>query len=343
MKVVPVRDSTGMFLAHDMTEIIPGKFKGVAFKKGHIVQEADIPRLLNMGKEHVAIIEFNEGTIHEDDAAIRLAKAASGCGVIFEGTTEGKVNMLASESGLLKINYNILQEINELGEMMMATLHTDMMVSKGTLVASTRIIPLSIENEKLEIMEKLCARNEPIVRVLPLKKFKVGVVTTGNEIYYGRIEDKFGDVIREKFSELDSHVFKQVFSRDDSDMIAKCILDLIEEGADIITVTGGMSVDPDDVTPEGIKKSGAEFVSYGAPTLPGAMFLVSYIGEIPVLGLPGCIMYSRRTVFDLVVPKLIVGEKLTPKDISKLGHGGLCSSCAECHYPNCGFGKGGLV
>lgn len=343
MKVVPVRESVGMFLAHDMTQIIPGKFKGAAFKKGHIVQEEDIPRLLNMGKEHVAIIEFNDGTIHEDDAAIRLAKAASGNGIEFIGTSEGKVSMLASESGLLKINYNVLQEINELGEMMMATLHSDMMVSKATLVAATRIIPLSIDNQKLVEMEELCARNEPIVQVMPLKKFRVGVVTTGNEIYYGRIEDKFGDVIREKFSELDSYVFKQVFSRDDSDMIAQCILDLIEEGADIITVTGGMSVDPDDVTPEGISKAGAKFVSYGAPTLPGAMFLVSYIGEIPVLGLPGCIMYSRRTVFDLVVPKLMVGEKLTPKDISKLGHGGLCSSCSECDYPNCGFGKGGLL
>ena len=233
-----------------------------------------------------------------------------------------------------------LQEINELGEMMMATLHTDTMVTKGTLVGSTRIIPLSIENEKLVKMEELCAKSKPIVEVLPLKKFKVGVVTTGNEIFYGRIEDKFGDVIRAKFAELDSEVFKQVFSRDDSDMIAQSILGLIAEGADIVTVTGGMSVDPDDVTPDGIKKTGAEFISYGAPTLPGAMFLLSYLGDIPVLGLPGCIMYSHRTVFDLVVPKLMVGEKLTPKDISKLGHGGLCSTCQECHYPNCGFGKG---
>lgn len=340
MKVVPVRESVGMFLAHDMTQIIPGEFKGAAFKKGHIVQEEDIPRLLNMGKEHIAIIEFNDGTIHEDDAALRLGQAASGIGVEYVGASEGKVTMTATQSGLLKINVPVLQEINELGEMMMATLHTDTMVTKGTLVGSTRIIPLSIENEKLIKMEELCSSSKPIVEVLPLKKFKVGVVTTGNEIFYGRIEDKFGDVIREKFAELGSEVFKQVFSRDDSDMIAKCILGLIEEGADIVTVTGGMSVDPDDVTPEGIGKTGAKFISYGAPTLPGAMFLLSYLGEIPVLGLPGCIMYSHRTVFDLVVPKLMVGEKLTPEDISKLGHGGLCSSCPICHYPNCGFGKG---
>jgi len=295
---------------------------------------------LNMGKEHIAIIEFNDGTIHEDDAALRLGQAASGIGVEYVGASEGKVTMTATQSGLLKINVPVLQEINELGEMMMATLHTDTMVTKGTLVGSTRIIPLSIENEKLIKMEELCSSSKPIVEVLPLKKFKVGVVTTGNEIFYGRIEDKFGDVIREKFAELGSEVFKQVFSRDDSDMIAKCILGLIEEGADIVTVTGGMSVDPDDVTPEGIGKTGAKFISYGAPTLPGAMFLLSYLGDIPVLGLPGCIMYSHRTVFDLVVPKLMVGEKLTPEDISKLGHGGLCSSCPICHYPNCGFGKG---
>ncbi|MDK2940666.1 MAG: hypothetical protein PWP56_179 [Acetobacterium sp.] len=340
MKVVPVRESVGMFLAHDMTQIIPGEFKGAAFKKGHIVKEEDIPRLMNMGKEHIAIIEYGDGTIHEDDAALRLGQAAAGSGVEYVGASEGKVTMTATRNGLLKINVSVLQEINELGEMMMATLHTDTMVAKGTLVGSTRIIPLSIENEKLITMEKLCASSKPIVEVLPLKRFKVGVVTTGNEIFYGRIEDKFGDVIREKFAELDSYVFKQVFSRDDSDMIAQCILDLIEEGADIVTVTGGMSVDPDDVTPEGIKKTGAKFVSYGAPTLPGAMFLLSYLGDIPVLGLPGCIMYSRRTVFDLVVPKLMVGERLTPKDISKLGHGGLCSTCPDCHYPNCGFGKG---
>lgn len=293
-----------------------------------------------MGKEHIAIIEFNDGTIHEDEAALRLGKAASGIGVEFVSASEGKVTITATQTGLLKINVNVLQEINELGEMMMATLHTDTMVTKGTLVGSTRIIPLSIENEKLVKMEELCARNEPVVQVVPLKKFKVGVVTTGNEIFYGRIEDKFGDVIREKFAELDSYVFKQVFSRDDSDMIAQCILDLIKEGAEIVTVTGGMSVDPDDVTPEGIGKTGAKFVSYGAPTLPGAMFLLSYLGDIPILGLPGCIMYSHRTVFDLVVPKLMVGERLTRRDISKLGHGGLCSTCSECHYPNCGFGKG---
>jgi hypothetical protein len=340
MKVVPVRESVGMFLAHDMTQIIPGEFKGAAFKKGHIVKQEDIPRLLNMGKEHIAIIEYGDGTIHEDDAALRLGQAAAGSGVEYVGASEGKVTMTATRNGLLKINVSVLQEINELGEMMMATLHTDTMVTKGTLVGSTRIIPLSIENEKLIAMEKLCASSKPIVEVLPLKKLKVGVVTTGNEIFYGRIEDRFGDVIREKFAELDSIVFKQVFSRDDSDMIAQCILGLIEEGADIVTVTGGMSVDPDDVTPEGIGKTGAKFVSYGAPTLPGAMFLLSYLGDIPVLGLPGCIMYSHRTVFDLVVPKLMVGERLTPKDISKLGHGGLCSTCPDCHYPNCGFGKG---
>jgi|LGVE01.1.fsa_nt_gb molybdenum cofactor synthesis domain-containing protein len=343
MKVVAVQDAVGMLLAHDMTEIIPGKFKGAAFRKGHIVQESDISHLRNMGKEHIGIIEYKEGTVHEDEAAIRLAKAGAGKGIICSGTCEGKVTMTAAYSGLLKINYTALQEINELGELMMATLHTNIMVSKGKMVAGTRIIPLTIENQKLEKMEELCKISEPIVEILPLKKVKVGVVTTGNEIYYGRITDKFGPVIKDKFEELGSEVFKQVFSEDDPVKIGNCIKELIHEGADMVTVTGGMSVDPDDVTPNGILNAGATIVSYGAPTLPGAMFLVAYIGDIPVLGLPGCVMYCHRTVFDLVIPKMMVGEKVTLKDISKLGHGGLCADCPECHFPNCGFGKGGLI
>lgn len=342
MKMIAVEQSIGMLLAHDMTEIIPGKSKGAAFKKGHIIKKEDIPRLLNMGKEHIGIIEYKEGDVHENDAAIRMAKAAAGQGITFSEPSEGKVNLIAKYPGLLKISYKVLHEINSMGELMMATLHTDMMVNTDSVVAGTRIIPLVMQNDKLTRMEELCRTNAPVIQVVPLRKLKAGVITTGNEVFYGRIPDKFGPTVREKFKELGSEVVRQTFSKDDPDMIAQSIKDMMEKGVDIITVTGGMSVDPDDVTPGGIKKSGAEIVSYGAPTLPGAMFLLSYIGDIPVLGLPGCVMYSKRTIFDLVVSKLAAGEKVTGEDIAKLGHGGLCLSCSDCRYPNCGFGKGGL-
>ncbi|MEW9122288.1 MAG: molybdopterin-binding protein [Thermotaleaceae bacterium] len=342
MKMIAVEQSVGMLIAHDMTEIIPGKSKGPAFKKGHIIKEEDIPRLLNMGKDHIGIFDFRESDVHENEAAIRMAKAASGQGIRFSEPSEGKVSLIAKHSGLLKVNYKALNKINSLADFMMASLHTDIMVNLDMVVGGTRIIPLVIENEKLISMENICMNNGPVIQVVPLRKLKAGIITTGNEVFYRRIPDKFGPVVREKFKELGSEAIWQTFSRDDPDRIAKSIKAMLEKGVDIITVTGGMSVDPDDVTPGGIKKSGAEIVSYGAPTLPGAMFLLAYIGDIPVLGLPGCVMYSRRTIFDLVVPKLAAGERVTKDDISKLGHGGLCLNCSDCRYPNCGFGKGGL-
>lgn len=341
MKTIPVEESIGMLLAHDMTEIIPGKSKGAAFKKGHVIKKEDIPRLLRMGKEHIGIIEYKEGDIHENEGAIRMAKAAAGQGISFSEPSEGKVNLIAKHSGLLKINNRALIEINSITDIMMATLHSNIVINRNTILGGTRIIPLVIDEDKLASMEEICRLNYPVIEIRPLAKLKVGIVTTGNEVFYRRIPDKFGPVIKKKFKELDCEVVRQIYSKDDSHMIGQSIKDLIEEGSDIVTVTGGMSVDPDDVTPDGIKKAGADIVSYGAPTLPGAMFLLSYIGNIPVLGLPGCVMYSKRTIFDLVVPRLVAGERVTREDIIKLGHGGMCLSCEDCRYPNCSFGKGG--
>lgn len=340
MKMIPVEEAVGMGLAHDMTEIIPGKSKGAAFKKGHLIKKEDIPRLLNMGKEHIFVIEYKDGEIHENEAAIRMARAAAGQGITFSEPSEGKVNLLVNRTGLLKVNTKALFEINSIEEIILATLHTDRLVDVNTIAAATKIIPLKIEEKKIASMEKICSENYPVIQVMPILKLKAGIVTTGNEIYYKRIPDKFGPVLIEKFRELGSEVIKQIFSKDDPNMIAESIKTLIKSGADIILVTGGMSVDPDDVTPTGIKIAGAQILSYGAPTMPGAMFLLSYIKDIPVLGLPGCVMYNKRTIFDLVVPRLAAGERIERRDIIRYAHGGLCSGCKDCRYPNCGFGQG---
>ncbi len=340
MDMIAVAEAVGMVLAHDMTEIIPGKSKGAAFKKGHVIKREDIPRLLNMGKEHIYVIEYNDDDVHEDQAAIRMARAAAGPGITLTQPSEGKVNLLVNRRGLLKVNPEALFAINSIEEIVVSTLHTDMIVDVNTIAAGAKIIPLKIEEKKLAAMEKICAENFPIVQVKPLRQLKAGIVTTGNEIYYKRIPDQFGPVLTNKFKELGSEVMEQLFSKDDPRMIADSIRTLIEAGAEIILVTGGMSVDPDDVTPTGVKMAGARISSYGAPTMPGAMFLLSYIDDIPVLGVPGCVMYCKRTIFDLVVPRLAAGEKLERKDIIRFAHGGLCSSCKECRFPNCGFGKG---
>lgn len=342
MKTVPVRQAIGMVLGHDLTEIIPGKCKHAAFKKGHIIEEEDIPRLLNMGKDNVFIMELKEGMLHENEAAIRMAKAGAGDGISLTQPNEGKVNLIANYKGLLKINYKALEEINNIDQLMFATLHTNQVINEGTMVAGTKIIPLVLEEEKIKEVERICSENYPIACVKPFRKLRVGIVTTGNEVFYKRIEDKFGCVIERKFNELGCEIVEQIFSKDDSEMIADSIKKLLDKGADLITVTGGMSVDPDDVTPLGIKKSGAEIISYGAPTTPGAMFLLSYLGCVPIVGLPACVMYSKETIFDLIIPRLVAGEKVLKKDIVSLGHGGLCRGCDICVFPNCGFGKGGL-
>ena len=240
--------------------------------------------------------------------------------------------------GLLKIDRDKLYKLVSQDEIMFATIHENTVVRKGDKLAGTRIIPLFVSEDIMEEAEKTLG-DAPIVEIIPLKQMKVGVVTTGSEVYNGIIEDAFGPVLVKKFGALGSNVCKQLFADDDEKMIADCIRQLVDEGMDIIGITGGMSVDPDDRTPSGIRLAGGEVVSYGAPVLPGAMFMLSYIGDVPVVGLPGCVMYSRTSIFDLVVPRLLAGERVTKKDINRLAQGGLCLNCETCTYPACGFGK----
>ena len=338
MKEIVVEKAVGTVLAHDLTQIIPGEFKGTKFKKGHVIKEEDIPILLSMGKRHLYVLEKDDTDVHENEAAQRIASKAAGNGILLSQPSEGKIELTAEIDGLLKIDRNRLYKLVSQDEIMFATIHENIVVKKGQKLAGTRIIPLFVPEDIMKAAEAIL-EGGPIIQVIPLKKMKVGVVTTGSEVYSGLIEDAFGPVLIKKFGALGSDVKKQLFADDDEEMIADCIKQLVEEGMDIIGITGGMSVDPDDRTPSGIRKAGGEIVSYGAPVLPGAMFMLSYIGDVPVVGLPGCVMYSRTSVFDLIVPRLLAGERITKDDINGLAHGGLCLNCETCTYPICGFGK----
>ena len=341
MKVVPVYEAEGMVLCHDITEIIPGERKGKAFQKGHIIQKEDIEKLLRIGKENIYVWEVDGETLHENDAAMRLAQAVSGDGVRLAEASEGKVELFAATDGLLKVNAQALEKINDIDQVAVATLHSNQLVKAGGKITGCKIIPLVVEQEKLREIEGICAEYHPIVEVKALRPYKVGVVTTGGEVYHGRIHDCFGPVLRDKFAELGSRVVRQIIVPDDIGKIVEAIQTLFTDDVDMIVTTGGMAVDPDDVTPAAIWTAGGRIVSYGAPTLPGAMFMLAYLGKKPVLGLPGCVMYHKSTIFDLVVTRLLAGEELTRQDINKLGYGGLCLTCEECRYPQCGFGKSG--
>ncbi len=340
MRKVNTVDAVGMILCHDLTKIVPGEFKGAAFKKGHVVRPEDVDELLKMGKEHLYVWENDVNSLHENDAAMRIAHAAAGTSLELSEPREGKVNLIATCRGLLKVNVKALAEVNDIEEVVIATRHTNQLLEKGEIAAGTRVIPLIINKAKIEKVEEICRKTGPLVEQKPLQSLRTGMITTGSEVYHGRVQDRFGPVVKAKLQNFDCPVTRQVLLPDDMQQIAAAIKDLIAEGAEMVIVTGGMSVDPDDATPGAVKASGANIVSYGAPLFPGAMFLLAYFNEIPILGLPGCVMYHKASVFDLVLPRVLAGEKLTRRDLTSLGHGGLCLNCPECRYPHCPFGKG---
>jgi len=340
MEKIKVQDSVGAILIHDMTQIIPGVIKGPRFHKGHIIREEDIPVLLSMGKEHIYVWDQIPGLIHENDAAERLALAVSGPGLVLDEPKEGKINLTAAYDGLLYASEEGILALNSLEGVILATLHNHYPVKKGEKIAGTRVVPLMIDERVIiEAEEIVGSYSHPILDVRPLKHLKVGIVVTGSEVFHGRIKDKFGPVLREKVENWGSVVLDQTMASDDVELIQSSIQNQLDKGAEMILVSGGMSVDPDDLTPAAIKGMGAELITYGAPVLPGAMFLLAYLGDIPIMGLPGCVMYSKNTVFDLVAPRILTGERLTRLDIVKLGMGGLCLDCAVCTYPRCSFGK----
>ena len=343
MKCVKTQDAVGHVLCHDITQIIKDVKKGTAFRKGHIVTEEDIPVLLSLGKDNLYIWEKTEGILHENEAAEYLRDICMNENMIQSEVKEGKIELIAEIDGLLKIDVYKLRAVNSLGEMMIATRHTNTTVKKGDKLVGTRIIPLLIEQEKMEKAKEV-AGDRPILSLIPFKKKKVGIVTTGNEVFYGRIKDTFGPVVAEKVKEFGADVIGQTIVNDDMEKITKAVEEFIEQGADMVLCTGGMSVDPDDKTPGAIKNTGARIVSYGSPVLPGAMMLLAYYEkdgrELPIVGLPGCVMYAKRTVFDLVLPRLMADDMVTSDDLAGLGLGGLCLSCDICTFPNCGFGKG---
>ncbi|NYB75135.1 molybdopterin-binding protein [Sedimentibacter hydroxybenzoicus DSM 7310] len=343
MKQIKTTDAVGHVLCHDITQIIKDVTKDVVFKKGHVVREEDIPVLLSVGKENLFVWEKQEGMLHENEAAEILYEVCKNDYMKPSPVKEGKIEVIADIDGLFKLDSERLLKINSLGEIIIATRHGNTIVKKGDKLAGTRVIPLIIEEEKIKKVQEI-GESKPIMSILPFKHKKVGIVTTGSEIFHGRIKDTFGPVIVDKFGEFDSEILGQTIVNDNKNEITAAILEFVENGADIVVCTGGMSVDPDDHTPGAIKDTGAEIVTYGAPVLPGAMMLVSYYNrngrEIPVLGLPGCVMYAKRTIFDLLLPRIMADDKIIKSDIYRLGEGGLCLNCQVCTYPNCGFGKG---
>jgi molybdopterin biosynthesis enzyme len=339
MNKIKIEDAVGTVLAHDMTRIVRGKFKGVGFKKGYVVQKEDIPELLKIGKRSLYVLNLSKNQLHEDDAALRIAKAVSGNHLEWTQPREGKTNIISKVDGLLKVDIPNLLKVNQLDNIVLATLKNNFPCKKGQIVAATRIIPLVIPSKNIERLEKRAHKTAPILQVTQFKKMKVGAVITGSEIYNGLITDDFDPTIGRKIQNFGCTVVKKIIVSDEIESISKAVLKLKDFGCELIVTTGGLSVDPDDVTRQGVVRAGSEISFYGSPVLPGAMFMYALLEGIPVLGLPACVFYSKQTVFDLLFPRILAGEKILEEDIARMGHGGLCIDCEVCHFPVCSFGR----
>ncbi len=340
MKLIKTQEAVGHVLCHDLTQIIPGEFKGARFRKGHVVTEEDIPVLLSMGKENLYVWELHPGMLHEDDAAMRLCGLSMGQNIGWtEDIKEGKIELFAECDGYFTVDVEKLNAVNSVPDVMLATRKGGTAVKAGDKLAGMRVISLVVSETTLEEAEEV-AGAAPLLNVLPFKLKTAGIVTTGSEVKKGLIEDKFTPAVKRKLEAVGIETVAQIFSGDGVENVAIAINQVRAKGVDLVLCTGGMSVDPDDNTPGGIKAAGAEIVTYGAPVLPGAMFLLGYFSDgTPVMGLPGCVMFAGATVFDLVLPPVAAGVPVSRSDIVALGNGGLCLGCKPCHWPDCPFGK----
>lgn len=340
MKKVYVTDAVGMTLCHDVTGI-GEHFKGPVFRRGHVIQQEDVERLLDLGKRHVFIWEENAGEIHEEDAALRLSKLTAAEGASFTGPSEGKMVLTADRPGQLRVNVPLLHAVNSIGDITISTLPDHYPCQKGSKLASMRIVPLVTQEGQILEAERLCRESDvPLIRFLPYQKKRVGIIITGSEVYTGRIQDLFQPVIRRKLAPFDAEVLGCTFCDDELPMLEEAIRAYREQGAELIIMTGGMSVDPDDLTPTAMRRAGAEVVSHGVPSQPGNMLMVAYLGDTAMVGVPGAAVKLPTTTFDVILPQLMTGERLTKEDLVRLGDGGFCQSCAGgCHWPNCTFGR----
>ena len=340
MKKVRTEDAVGMALCHDITAVRDG-FKGRAFARGHVITAQDVSRLLDLGKKHVYIWDPQAGEIHEEDAALRLAAMAPVDGAEYSGPIEGKMTLTAKRDGLFRVNKPLLDTINQIGEITIATIPDHYPVTSGQKLCGLRIVPLVCQEEEIIRAEELTgSANRPLMELVPYRDMlPVGIIVTGSEVYSGRIQDMFEPVLRKKLTSFHADVLGCIFCDDDLPMLTSAIEKWRDRGAKLIIMTGGMSVDPDDLTPSAIRSVGADVITQGVPAQPGNMFTVAYLDDITILGVPGAAIHAKTTMLDVILPQAITGQRFTRSELRSLGAGGLCQNCEACRWPNCTFGR----
>lgn len=339
MKKLAVEQAVGQTLCHDMTAILENGFKGVRFARGHVIAKEDLPVLRAMGKRHVFVWESGAGEVHEEDAARALAEALCGEGIASSGPSEGKISLSAARDGLFYVNKPALRAINGVGDYTVACRAGNTAVKKGDKLAGARIVPLVTGEERVRAAVGIARENFPVMSVLPFRPLKTAVIITGSEVYEGLIEDRFEPVLRAKLPAYGAQIIGVRKCPDELDRLLEAMEGFLAQGAELLLMTGGMSVDPDDLTPTAIRQSGARLVTQGVPMQPGNMLTLAYRGRAAIIGVPGASLHAKVTSLDVFLPLIFAGVELRPQDIAALGDGGLCLGCESCIFPRCAFGS----
>lgn len=331
---VKVEDAIGMSLSHDMTQIdVKTGYKGARFKKGQTLKEEDIPVLKSMGKETISVLELEEGDVHEDDAASRLASRLAGEGIDAEKPEEGKASLSALWNGLLVYDEESIHSINDDPDWVVATVANKVLVRKDERVAGIRIIPLTMKEEQVQRGESAAYA----MTIFPFFPLKTALVTTGKELAEGRVRDGFAGKLTKKLATYGTPLMGQAIVGDEKEEIAEAIRSFIGKGAELVIVTGGMSVDPDDRTAGAIASVAEEIRFKGIPVIPGAHLMLAIKGETKIVGTPACVVHDEWTSLDLLLNRLFAGLIPTRAEIRRWGVGGLCRKCRDCNYPVCAF------
>lgn len=338
MKKIRVENAIGEVLCHDMTAILADGFKGVKFHRGHVIRAEDVTVLLDMGKTHIFAWEPEADEVHEDDAARALVAVLCGEGLAHSEPSEGKITLEAAADGLFCVNETALTAINSVDDYTVACRKTLARVSVGDKLAGARIVPLVTKQSNVDAAVEIAKANAPVLSVKPFKPLRTALIITGSEIYNGRIADRFEPILRAKMAAFGAPVIGVIVCDDDTQMIIDAIEAHRSAGAELILLTGGMSVDPDDLTPGAIRASGAEIVTQGVPMQPGNMLTIARLPGVTLVGVPGASMHSPVTSFDVFLPRILADVEITQADIARLGNGGFCLHCDECRFPTCTFG-----
>lgn len=339
MKKVSIAEAVGQVLGYDITEVNrSNNYKGVAFKRGHVIQDEDLSVLQRLGKNHIYVWEGSEVEVHEDTAALLMGPKIAGENIRFDDEpNEGKVSFFSEAKGIFKVDQRRLEQINSLAIPSLPTIHNNFPVVKGKQVAAFRIIPLTCGRDIVDQM--IGFLDEPLISVKPYKISTASILVTGNEVHSGRIIDDFTPILTAKLKQLGVEVNYSTILPDVKSEISQAVK-LAADRSELVLVTGGTSVDPDDVTVAAMKEAGVQFHEQGNPIQPGNNLTIGRVTDVPVCAVPAAALFFDKTALDIFLPRLLAGETISPEDIAKSGHGGLCHFCPKCHYPICPFGWG---